>query len=119
MQDGTLHGIHLRLHAHHLVAVEGTEMIFLAVHFERGQVRGAEIVAQDALGGFVIPGTADDDGGVSVEFVNGGGTQEEGGIHQLLHALDGDQALRAVEGIVDGNEGTVVSRLPDGMAAGA
>ena len=104
VQHGGAGRIGLGLDAHQLAAVEGAQVVLLAVNLEGGQVGGAQIVAQDVADGLVAPGAADDDGGALVEGGSVRRAQEHGGLNQLLHALDGDQALGAVEGILHGDE---------------
>ena len=118
--DGSLlHGVGLGLDAHQLAAVEGAHVVALAVDLEGGQIGGAEIVAQDALDGLEGPGAGDDDGAAGIKAGAVGGAEVVVGVEQLLHALDGDQALGAVEGVFHGDKGAGLIGGPLGGAAGA
>ena len=94
-------------------------MILGAVHLEGGQIRHAHVLAQNGADRGIIPGSADQDRGVVRELIRTAGADVEGGVHQLLHALDGDQARGAVEGVMHGDEGAVVIGGPLGNASGA
>ena len=110
--------IGLRLNTHQFAAVEGTEVVFLAVHFEGRQVGDAHVVAEQAADDFIVPRTGDNDRTVVCEDVAGGGGQMALGVDQFLHALDSDETFGAVERIGNGNEFAVVAGGPIGLAAG-
>ena len=117
--DGrALHFVNLRLHAQQFAAVEGAQMIFFSVHLEGGQVRDAHVVAQVFLNLREVPGAADQDRRVLVELVGAAAAQVIGGIHQFLHALDGNQAVVAVESVAHGDEFAVIVGHPHAAAAG-
>ena len=118
--QGSLLGgvVALGLHAHELAAVEGAQVVLLAVHLEGGQIGDAHVVAQDVLDGLEGPGAGDDDGSAVGELVSGGRGQVLGRVDQLLHALDGDEAVFGIEVVVDGDELAVIVGGPVGLAAG-
>ena len=119
VEGGGLGGVGLGLDAQQLAAVEGAHVIALAVHLEGGQVSGAQVVAQDAGHGLIGPGAGDHDGAAAVEAGAVRGAEVHGGVYQLLHALGGDEAVGAVEGILHGHEVAVRVGFPGGLAAGA
>ncbi len=71
------------------------------------------------MDGIIGPGAGHDDGAAGVKAGAVGRGEVEVGVEQLLHTLDGDEALGAVEGVLDGDEGAVGVSLPLGDAAGA
>ena len=119
VQRGGLGRIGLGLDAHQLEAEEAAQVIGLAVHLEGGQVGHAHVVAQDGFDVLGGPGAGHDDGGAVGEGGSLRAGHMDGGGDQLLHALGGDQALVAVEGVVHLREDALVVGVPLGDAAGA
>ena len=112
-------GIGVRLHAHQLGADEGAELVLLAVHGELGQGRCAVVVAQDVLRVLDVPGAADHEAGIVVEFGGLGAVDELVGVHDHVHGLGGDEALVGVEVVDHGQELAIAVGFPHGLAAGA
>ena len=122
LQNGGLHGIGLGLDTHQLVAGEGAKVVRVAVHGEAGQIGAGVVVAQSGLGGAGAPGADDDDGGGDGggEVIGRAGGLVSGGVQQLLHALQGDNAVVGVEVVVNALEALAVGgHGPVGVAAGS
>ena len=97
-------------------------MVRVAVHGEAGKIGAGVVVAQSGLGGAGAPSADDDDGGGDGggEVIGRAGALVSGGVQQLLHTLQGDNAVVGIEVVVNALEALAVGgHGPVGVAAGS